>query len=100
MGAAKRKPPTPAEVAKDRQIADRVARARAAEPTFDARGVYTAKLRELADDTGGDVGALLDEWIERSGIRLYDAGMTVADAERLAFDDVEARTRRQRALAV
>lgn len=96
----KRAQPTMAERVKQAQIDDRVARARKANPEFDATGKYLEALRELADQTGLDVSDLLDDWTHASGCRLYEAGMTLIEAERQGLEDIKDRLIRQRRLAV
>lgn len=98
--AAKKKPLTGAELVKQKQIDDHVARTRKGNPKWDARGIYVAQLRGLADETGLHVGDLLDDWGEFAAVQMYDAGMTVDVAERLALEHVSDLARRQRKLAV
>lgn len=85
MAVAKRRAPmTPAE----RALADRVARARAAQPPRDPDGRWHEAIAELARKHGKDMHDLLDTWDERTALRQWDGGYTQHDAERLAFDDL------------
>lgn len=61
------------------------------EPKWDRTGRYAVLARELADRTGADVGAILDEHGERAAIRLYDGGLDAAEAEERAWSDVLGR---------
>jgi len=56
---------------------------------------YPQRLRELAAELGVQAMPLLEEWDERAAIREHVAGLTRADAERLAFEDVERRWRKR-----
>lgn len=85
--------------AREREVADRVARARAANPPRDPTGAHHAAIAELASETGRDVVDLLDWWDEAAAVREYDGNVSRTDAERLAFDDVADHVRRQRRLA-
>lgn len=83
---------TPAE----RAVADRVSRARQAMPSRGAE--WYERCGELAQRLGLNAGDVMDEFDERAGIREYDANVQRADAERLAWDDVEAYFTRQTGL--
>lgn len=98
----KRRPPRPPPVvgtAKNRGLADRIARARAAQPPRDPSGEHHQAIREIADESGRDVVDLLDLWDERAATRQYDGNLSRADAERLAVDDVRDIAIAQRRLA-
>lgn len=83
----------PSDPVKDRQIADRVARARVAKPP---RGTeYYVACRELADRLGLDAGDVMDEFDDRAGTREYLGDVTRAEAEKLAMQDVLERFDRQ-----
>ncbi len=89
--------PTPAEQVKARQVADRVARAKAAHPP---RGVeYYVLAGELAASLGADPGDIMDHFDERAALREYDGGLTRQEAERLGWQDCEEFYVRQRRLA-
>ena len=54
---------------------------------------------ELAAETGQTRARVLEEWGERAAIREYLGGMSLAEAERRAIDDVRAIfSSRQRSL--
>lgn len=80
-----------AETPEQRQIADRVRRARAADPPRDPLGIHFAALSALAQEHGFDLADMLDEFDERAAVRQYDAGVTRTEAERLAEEDVRER---------
>lgn len=84
---------TPAELAKQAQIDDRVRRARP--PASDPGGLMAMAVRELADDHGLDPADLLEEASERASVRQYLGGVTQAEAERLAVEDVREAVRRR-----
>lgn len=69
-----------------------------ADNAIDPDGHYHRACRALADETGAAVDEVIEEWTERAGVRLYCGGLERADADRLAFDDVCDRYRRQRSL--
>lgn len=87
--------PKAVETPKERAARDRVARARAKDPRWDATGAYLERCVELARSVGADIEAVIDEHWERSAVRHYDGAMSIDDAERLAFDDVRERFERQ-----
>ncbi len=84
MPVAKRRVATPAQ----RAIADRVARARAANPPRDPTGACHAALADLAASTGRDIDELLEWFDERAGVREYDGNVSRDEAERAAVKDV------------
>lgn len=61
---------------------------------------YYVLAAELADETGADVGAIIDEFDERAACRQYLGAASRDEAERLAWGDVEQRFRRQERLVV
>lgn len=69
-------------------VADRVARARAANPPRDPTGEHHEAMAELAERIGRDVVELLDVWDERAALREYEGEIVRAEAERLAVLDV------------
>jgi hypothetical protein len=71
-----------------RELADRIARARAKNPPQDPTGEHHEAIAEIAQRCGRDVGELVDEWHERAASREYLGGITRDDAERLAVADV------------
>lgn len=77
----------------DRALADRISRARTATPPRGAE--WYTRSAELAELVGADVNAVIDEFDERASVREYLGGVTRADAERLAFEDVRERFVRQ-----
>lgn len=87
----KRDAPTPDK----RAVADRVARARAANPPRDPTGRYHASISELAAHTGRDVVDLLDWWDELAAIIEYDGCSDRGESERLAYEDLAAIVTRQ-----
>lgn len=76
----------PREVVKQAQIDDRVRRARP--PAEDPTGACHLAMSRLAHAHGLDAADLLEEWAERSSVREYLGGVTRAEAERLAVEDV------------
>ncbi len=50
-----------------------------------------AELRALSNQKGIAYAEVVELWMERAAIREFDGGMTRADAERAALDDVKAR---------
>lgn len=94
MGGASVKPAKPAknktmrEIAHDRDLAVRIAQARAKNPPQDPTGECHCALAEIADRCGRDVGELVDEWHERAASREYLGELTRDEAERLAVADV------------
>lgn len=96
MAVPKRQPRI---TAADRLLADRIARARAAQPQRDPTGEHHAEIAAIAREAGRDVADLLDEWDERAAIREYDGRTDRAEAERLAVEDVRSAYQRQRRLA-
>ena len=79
---------------------DRVRRARAAQQPVDLSGEHHESLRELAEQTGRDVSALVEEFMARAAAREYDGGIPRQMAERLACQDVIEAYTRQRTIAV
>jgi hypothetical protein len=77
---------TPRELVKQRQIDDRVRRARP--PHEDLSGACYAALADLAVDHALDMGALIEEWSDRAAMRAMVGGLPLAEAERLAVEDV------------
>lgn len=61
---------------------------------------YYVLAAELAERTGADVAAVIEEFDERAGCREYVGGQSRPDAERDAWLDTEARYERQMGLAV
>lgn len=92
--------PAQKPTAADLLIADRVARARAANPPRDPTGEHHQAMAALACVSGRTVDYLLDEWSERSAAREYLGGVTRAEAERLAAADIIAAYTPQQGLAV
>lgn len=88
--------PTAAELL----LADRIARAKAANPPRDPTGEHHQAMAELARTSGMRVDHLLDEWSERAACREYLGNVTRAEAERLACEDVIEAYTRQRSIAV
>lgn len=88
----------PRPTAKDLAVADRVRRARAAQPSRDPSGACHEAIAALAAETGRDVVDLLDTWDERASIREYDGCADRAEAERLAVEDVRSMVVRQAVL--
>jgi hypothetical protein len=72
----------------DRELAERIARARVKSPPQDPTGACHCALAEIAQRCGRDVGDLVDEWHERAAVREYLGGVTRDEAERLAVADV------------
>jgi len=79
--------------AKERQVADRVQRATKSYPKVDRHGVYREACVELAEETGGAIEDIWDEFVERSGTRLYLGEMDLETAEMKALEDVRERFR-------
>lgn len=50
---------------------------------------HSAEIERLAQAHCVSPLILLEWWLERSAIRQYEAGLSRADAERLAIEDVE-----------
>lgn len=65
----------------------RASQARKSYPRFDRHGGYREACGELAEETGGNVDAIYEEWIDRTQARLYNGEREVEDAERLAMAD-------------
>jgi hypothetical protein len=84
---------TPAEVVRQAQIDARGRRARP--PREDPSGACYAALAALAVDHSLDVGALIEEWSERAAMRAMVGGLPLAEAERLAVEDVRENVRRR-----
>lgn len=61
---------------------------------------YYVMAAELADETGADVTAIIEEFDHRAAVREYLGETTRAEAERLAWGDVEQRFRTQERMAV
>jgi hypothetical protein len=81
-----------------RYAEERAAAVRAADPSRDPNDGWHRVCRALADECGLDVADVLDEWEERAAVREYCGETDRALANRLAFDDVLDRLRRQRSL--
>lgn len=73
---------------------------RAKPPQSDPTGEHHAACRDIADEAGRDVVDVLEAFAERAAIRVYDAGMTMADAEAAAVEDVRTMFVKQSTLAV
>ncbi len=73
---------------------DRVQRAKRSYPKVDRHGAYRELCIELAEETGGDVESIWEEFQERAGTRMYLGELEIEDAEKLAMDDVRERFRR------
>lgn len=88
------KPRPVAETARERVqaqiVAERVARARAKNPTCDPSGEHHAAIAAIARHSGRDVVELLDLWDERAAIREYEGCVDRAKAEADAVTDIEA----------
>lgn len=84
--------------AEDLRIADRVRRARAAQPPRDPTGEHHEAVADIARECGRDVVDMLDAWDEFAAIREYDGCKDRAEAERLAVEDVRSAFVRQRSL--
>lgn len=80
-----------------RLLQERIAKAQA-QDLRDPCGTWHRRCRALADDVKADVVDVLDEWNERAAIREYLGETDRAEANRLAFDDVEERLTVQRRL--
>lgn len=93
MAIAKRKG---VETAEDRMLADRVARARKANPPRDPTGEHHAACAEIARAAAVDVGDVLDDWDHEASIIEYERGCLRADAERVAVEHVRDRHLRQK----
>jgi len=77
---------------------DRVRRARAADKPVDLTGEHHEALRALAEQTGRDVVALVEEFTERAACREFVGDLPRPMAERLACEDVIEAYTRQRTL--
>lgn len=86
--------PTPSE----RLLAAKIEQARRGTEPRSAE--WYERCGELAREVGVDAGEVLEEFDERAAIRQYDVGVSRADAELLAWDDVRERFVKQRALAM
>lgn len=75
------------------QQEDRVKRARRGYPAVDRYGAYREACIELAEETGGNVESIYEEWITRSRDRMYEGEIEVEDAESKALSDVRERFR-------
>lgn len=85
MPAAKKRPaPSPA----DRAIQDRVTRARKSYPRFDRHGGYREACAQLAEETGCDVEAAYEEFLDRVSTKLYLGTIEVEDAESAAMTEI------------
>lgn len=83
------------ETDEQRRIRDRADRARRAMSPRDPTGEWHEACAEIARAAHVDAGDVLDDWSHRAAIREYEAGVTRADAERLAVDDVREQYLRQ-----
>lgn len=72
------------------QLADRVARARAAQPPRDPTGEHHEAMADLARSSGREVVELLDLWDERAATREYEGAADRATAEREATAELVA----------
>jgi hypothetical protein len=79
---------TAREQVHDRELADRVSRAKAKNPPQDPTGACHVAIAEIAKQCGRDVGDLVDEWHERAASREYLGGVTRDEAERAAVVDM------------
>lgn len=87
MAARQPKPePTPHE----RQVMDRVKRARRSYANIDRWGEYMRLSGELAEETGGDVVAIYEEWQDRVQALLMTSEPDVYEAEQAAMNHVRA----------
>ncbi len=77
----------------EKQQMDRVQRAVKSYPKVDRHGCYREACAELAEETGGDVESIWEEFQERAGTRMYLGELEVEDAEMKALDDVRERFR-------
>lgn len=91
LGVAVKQPRKP-ETPKERAIADRVRRARAANQQRSAE--YYERCGALAMALGVDPGDVFDEFDERAGAREFCGNTSRDEAERLAFLDVLERYER------
>jgi len=89
--------PDPLAAAKQKQIDDRVARARASYVSVSA--AYFGKCSDLAREVGADPADVIDEFIERAGAREFCGNVSRAEAESLAWLDTLARYERQKRIA-
>lgn len=72
----------------ERELSDRIARARARNPPQDPTGECHEAIAEIAKECGRDVGDLIEEWHERAAAREYLGGATRDEAERAAVADM------------
>lgn len=91
MGKSRPVEQTAKERIQAQELADRIARARAANPRRDPTGEHHASIALIAKHCGRDVVELLDLWDERAAIREYDGCADRAKAESDAVTDIEAQ---------
>jgi len=89
--------PDPIASAKQKQIDDRVNRARMSSPPRDAS--YYEKCGDLAQRLGIDPSIVFEEFDERAGVREWCGNTSRAESESLAWLDVQERFERQRRIA-
>jgi hypothetical protein len=73
---------------------EQIQRIKRSQPKVDRHGVYREACAELAEETGGDVESIWEEFTERAATRQYLAEADVDTAEQLALEDVRERYRR------
>ena len=81
----------PIETPQDRQVADRIKRAKAGRSPVDRTSRYHAALCDLARAYGLEPDNVIEEHAERSAVREYLGCFDRDEAERLAFCDVSER---------
>ncbi len=97
MAARKRHDIDPIAAAKQKQIDDRVRRARASYATISAE--HFGKCADLAREVGADPSDVIDEFTERAGAREWCGNVSRQEAESLAWLDTLARYERQKRIA-
>ncbi len=83
--------------AKQKQIDDRVRRARASYATISAE--YFGKCADLAREVGAEPADVIDEFTDRAGAREFCGNVSRQEAESLAWLDTLARYERQKRIA-
>lgn len=83
--------------AKQRQVDDRVRRARLASPPRGAE--YYVACGELAQRVGADPGDVMDDLDHAAAVIEYEGNVSRQEAERLAMEQVRDRYERQRRIA-
>lgn len=86
------------QTAAELAIADRVARARRAQPPRDPTGEHHEACAAIAAAVGVDPGDVIDDWDHDAAIRQYEGNISREEAERLAVEAIRERYIKQTGL--